>query len=328
MLFRSELTPAPFSRKIKYGDNLFLIGSCFTEEVGNKLNKNKFRVLQNPSGILFNPVSISETIAACAANSLPADNDIFFHNELWQSWKHHSRFADISKEGLLKKINDSVSAAHVFLQEADWVMVTLGSAFVYETTARVHAEEKMIVANCHKVPADRFNRRLTSVEEVKAALQKMTDSVKAINPAAAFIFTISPVRHLREGFVENNRSKAILIQAVHDLTDGKEFFYFPSYELVIDDLRDYRFYAEDLAHPNYAATNYVWEKFTAACMTPEALKLMAEVNEINAARSHKPFHAESAAHRQFLNLYLDKVRQLKAAHPHLDLSEEEAYFSA
>lgn len=184
----------------------------------------------------------------------------------------------------------------------------------------------MVVANCHKVPTDKFKRRLADAAEVKDALNKMIASVRKINPGVSFILTISPVRHLREGFVENNRSKAVLIQAVHDVADGREVFYFPSYELVIDDLRDYRFYAEDLAHPNYAATNYVFEKFTAACMDGATLKLMEEVNDINAARSHKPFHPASAAHRNFLKTYLEKVRKLKKEHPSLDLSEEENYF--
>lgn len=328
MNFRSEFTPAPFSKKIKYGDYLFLIGSCFTEEVGGKLMRYKFRVMQNPSGILFNPVSICDTIAACCENRPLQENDVFYHNELWQSWKHHSRFADPTREGLIEKTNSSLNEAHAFLKKADRVMITLGSAFLYETTPLLTGDTTMVVANCHKVPADKFKRRLADAAEVKDALNKMIASVKRINPGASFILTISPVRHLREGFVENNRSKAVLIQAVHDVADGREVFYFPSYELVIDDLRDYRFYAEDLAHPNYAATNYVFEKFTAACMDGATLKLMEEVNEINAARSHKPFHPASAAHRNFLNTYLEKVRKLKNEHPFLDLSEEEKYFSA
>jgi hypothetical protein len=327
MQFRAELTPAPLPGGIQYGQKLFLIGSCFTEEVGNKLIRHKFEVLQNPSGILFNPVSIADTVKSCVTGSVPGDEELFYHNELWHSWKHHSRFSNPDKEIMLSGIRDAVSRAHQFLKETDWVLITLGSAFVYEREKAASPSGRSVVANCHKVPADTFNRRLLSVEEVRIALSEMIMDIRSVNNKAKYIITISPVRHLREGFIDNNRSKAVLIQAVHGLCDTETVYYFPSFELVMDDLRDYRFYAEDLAHPNYAATQYVWEKFVNACMQEDAKSLMKEINQINAARRHKPFNPSSEAHKRFLSENLEKVSSLKRRFPFLALDEEVAYFT-
>ncbi|MEO5891857.1 MAG: GSCFA domain-containing protein, partial [Ferruginibacter sp.] len=205
----------------------------------------------------------------------------------------------------------------------DWLFITIGSAFVYEL------KNQEVVANCHKVPTDKFDKRLLNAEEVTAALQKMLDGLFAVNPSVKIIFTISPVRHLRDGFVENNRSKSTLIQAVHQLVDtNKNLFYFPAYEFVIDDLRDYRFYAEDMVHPNYAATNYVWEKFVPACIDEAAQKLMKEINIINAARNHKPFNPSSEQHKRFLQTNLERINQLHKQCPYINFDEEINYFSA
>lgn len=327
MQFRAELTPAALPAKIKYGQKLFLIGSCFTEEVGSKLIKNKFEVMQNPAGILFNPISIFDAIQSCVSDSTPDEQDILYHNELWHSWKHHSRFSHPAKEAMLAGIRKATAEAHEYLSKADWVMITLGSAFVYERLAANDKATYSVVANCHKVPPDKFHRRLLSVEEVGKALQGIFSAVRSINATVKFILTISPVRHLREGFIDNNRSKAALIQAVHGATNNHDVLYFPSYELVIDDLRDYRFYAEDLAHPNYAATQYVWEKFVEAAMDEASKALMKEINRLNAARSHKPFHPASEAHKRFLRDNLQLLKSLREKYPFLNLEEEAAYFN-
>lgn len=320
MDFRSEFTPKPFATRIHYGDKLLLAGSCFTENMGDKLRHHKFDVLENPHGILFNPVSIGKAVTSYIENRRYTADDLFFENELWGSWDHHTRFSDITQEGCLQKINQSQEAAHIFLKEADWIVLTLGSAFVYE-------KEGSVVANCHKVPTDKFHRRLLGVEEVLATLDNLIHRLLMFNPQLHIVFTISPVRHLREGFIENNRSKAVLIQAVHHLVDKfNKLFYFPAYELVIDDLRDYRFYAEDMVHPNYQATNYVWEKFIAACIDEPTIALMKQINEIRAARQHKAFNPLSAAHQKFLQTYLDKTTALQQQYPMLDFGEELGYF--
>jgi len=322
MDFHLEFTPRPFDSKIKHSDHLFLAGSCFTEQIGQKLAAHKFRIIDNPNGILFNPVSIAKSVTSYIENKRYTEADLFYHQELWGSWEHHTRFSSTSAEICLQKINESQEAANQFLQKADWLLLTLGSAFVYEL------ENRQVVANCHKVPTDKFRKRLLAVEEVVTTLDTLVYRLKQFNPALQVIFTVSPVRHLRDGFVENNRSKATLINAVHHLTDKfDKLFYFPAYELIIDDLRDYRFYAEDMVHPNYAATNYVWEKFVGACVEESSRDLMSEIYKINAAVNHKPFNPDSEGHKAFKKKYLQICEAMQHKYPHLDLSNELIFFS-
>ncbi len=329
MDFHAEFFPRPFPAKINHRHKLMLVGSCFTEQIGNKLAQHKFNVIENPNGILFNPVSISNAVKSYVEEKLYNDEDLFYNNELWGSWQHHTRFSGIDKQVSLERINDSQRKAAAFIKEADWILLTLGSAFVYEDRGVANTGNyENVVANCHKVPTDKFNRRLLAAEEVKEVLLQMMQEVKKHNPGLNFIFTISPVRHLREGFIENNRSKATLIQAVHALTNDVDVFYFPAYELVIDDLRDYRFYAEDMVHPNYAATNYVWEKFIAACIDEPSQQLMKEIAVVVAARNHKPFNPESIQHKTFLQMNIDRVNNLKSRFPYLDFTQELLHFTS
>lgn len=321
MNFHLELTPKTFDIKIKHQHNLLLTGSCFTEQIGTKLTNHKFSVLDNPNGILFNPVSITKSIKSYIDNKQYSEADLFYQNECWNSWEHHSRFSNPDKEKCLAKINESQTEAYEFLKNADWLLITLGSAFVYQLT------NNNVVANCHKVPTDKFTKRLLSIEETSYALQKMIDKAIAFNPGLNIIFTISPVRHLRDGFIENNRSKATLIHAVHQLVEKNEAcYYFPAYELIIDDLRDYRFFAEDMVHPNYAATNYVWEKFIATCIDEPSQQLMKEIAVIAAAKNHKPFNPTSEQHKKFLQTNLEKVKKLQLQFPYINFKEEAAYF--
>ena len=322
MQFRAEFFPKPFSQKIRHNDGLLLVGSCFTEQVGNKLAHNKFQVLQNPNGILFNPVSICEAVSSYIDNKPMIESDLFYSNELWGSWKHHTRFSDVDSKTALERINKERNTAHEFLGRCEWIMLTLGSAFVYELIDTAEEVYNKVVANCHKVPTDKFNRRLLSTEEITVVFSKLIAKLNERYPHIRIIFTISPVRHLREGFIENNRSKAALIGAVHSLLAEDKVFYFPAYELVIDDLRDYRFYAEDLVHPNYAATNYVWEKFITACIDENAQEIMKELSGILAAVNHKPFNPASSQHAAFKKTYLEKALRLAAKHPHIDLEQE------
>ena len=331
MDFHAEFFPKAFPAKISHRNKLMLVGSCFTEQIGTKLSQHKFTVMENPNGILFNPVSISNAFISYATGKTYEEKDLFYHNELWGSWQHHTKFSTIDKKKTLEEINISQQQANAFVKEADWILLTLGSAFVYEASPLNHLPEEkgiqnMVVANCHKIPADKFNRRLLDTTEVKNVLAVMMQEVKKINPAVNFIFTVSPVRHLREGFIENNRSKAALIQAVHSLINDIDIFYFPAYELVIDDLRDYRFYAEDLVHPNYAATNYVWEKFISTCIDEQSQQLMKEIAVIVAARNHKAFNPASEQHKKFLQTNLEKVKSIIQKHPYIDLNAEATFF--
>jgi hypothetical protein len=331
MDFHLEFSPKPFDVKINHRQNLLLIGSCFTEQIGTKLVNHKFSVLDNPNGILFNPVSITRSISSYIDNKQYTGSDLFYQNECWNSWEHHSRFSDPDAGECLKGINASQSRAHAFLQKTDWLLITLGSAFVYEfpSLPGEGLGVRSVVANCHKVPTDKFAKKLLAADEVVSDLQNMITKAVAFNSNLKIIFTISPVRHLRDGFVENNRSKATLIQAVHQLVDtNHNCFYFPAYELIIDDLRDHRFFAEDMVHPNYAATNYVWEKFIATCIDESSQQLMKEIAVIVAAKNHKPFNPTSEQHKKFLQTNLEKVKKLQQQFSYLNLEEEENFFQS
>lgn len=327
MNFHAEFFPKPFIQKINHRNKLMLIGSCFTEQIGHKLSRYKFNVIENPHGILFNPVSIAKTVVSYAEDKLYESNDLFYYNELWGSWDHHTRFSNIEKEKAIHTINKSQQQANTFIKSADWLLLTLGSAFVYENQS---IEEKSkydnVVANCHKIPNEKFNRRLLDIEEIIKVLSDMIRMLKKVNQSINLIFTISPVRHLREGFIENNQSKSALIQAVHALVNNDNIFYFPAYELIIDDLRDYRFYAEDMVHPNYAATQYVWEKFVATAIDESSQELIKEINIINAARNHKPFNPGSKQHKIFLQTHLEKAQSLAVQYPYINLEKEIEYF--
>lgn len=322
MQFRSEFFPKASASKINHEHSVFLIGSCFTEQIGNKLATHKFKMLQNPHGILFNPASIAQALDDYASARTYQTDDLFFHHELFGSWNFHTQFSGIDSEKVLLEMNASIQNARNFIEHSEWIIITLGSAFVYEL-----ANDGRVVANCHKVPADKFNKRLLAVAETIALLKRMILTVRNIRKHSKIIFTISPVRHLRDGFVENNRSKAVLINAVHEVVNSEDIQYFPSYELIIDDLRDYRFYAEDLMHPNYAATQYVWEKFISAYMNDTTISLMKEIASIQLAMRHKPFNPTSQQHKKFLENALSKTLEHKETHNYLVLDEEVKFFS-
>lgn len=330
MKFHFEFDIKKLAQSIAHKDKLFLIGSCFTENIGEKLKKYKFSVLENPNGILFNPVSVAEALTSYIDDAQATQSDLFYFNEGWHSWKHHSRFSALTAEETLKKINTSISEAHSYLKDANYLMITLGSAWIYSLTDKAeNAKIGSVAANNHKAPADWFSRRLMKNEEALQVLENMLHRLFLFNPKLKIIFTISPVRHLREGVIDNNRSKAVLIQAVHQLVQKfDKLYYFPAYELVIDDLRDYRFYAEDLVHPNYFATQYVWQKFVDACMDEKIKALMEEIHEINLAHQHKPFNPTSEQHKKFLKSYFEKTKALQQHHPYLNFSNELKYFDA
>lgn len=322
MDFRLEFFPKAFEEKIRHHQKLMLIGSCFTEQIGAKLGAHKFQTYENPSGILFNPVSIARSLGSYICHKNYSAGDLFLNNELWGSWDHHTRFSSTDKNEALQKINAATQQAAVFLKDADWLLITLGSAFVYEL------ENHLVVANCHKVPTDKFNKRILEIEELITELENLVTQLKKYNPGLKIIFTISPVRHLRDGFIENNRSKSVLINATQQLlSNHSALYYFPAYELVIDDLRDYRFFAEDMVHPNYAATNYVWEKFVSCCIDEGAQEIMKEINSINAARNHKAFNPSSEAHKIFLATNLNKIQRMKQQYPYINFNADIQYFT-
>ncbi len=322
MEFQLPIQINTLPRPISYRDKILVVGSCFTEHIGNKLAELKFNILQNPHGILFDPYSVANSLVSYINNRPYTETDLIYLNELWQSWQHHSFFSNTNKEECLRIINASQQEAHTFLKDARWIIVTLGSSFSYRLV-----ENDAPVANCHRAPAQTFRKHLMSIEETNSVLDNCIHQLFHFNPGLNIIFTVSPVRHIRDGVTENNRSKARLIEVVHHLVNKfDKLFYFPAYELVIDVLRDYRFYDIDMVHPNYPATTFVLEKFRQHCIDVESQEIMEEVTKIVTARKHKPFQPATNAHRQFLQNHLEKATALQLKYPFLQLGEELAYF--
>ena len=330
MKLRLELEVKNAGFNITHYDKLLLIGSCFTENIGQRFTQLKFSNLQNPHGILFNPVSVCKSILDYVHNKKYTEENLFYLNEAWHSWNHHSRFSSPNKLDSIQKINTSIQSAHDYLKQADYLFITLGSAWIYTFTEEaLGAVPGSVASNNHKAAASWFKKKLLSNMETMNMLESMMKDVLNINPNIKFIYTISPVRHIKEGFIENNRSKAVLIDAVHQVINNhnENAFYFPSYEIVIDDLRDYRFYSEDMVHPNYLATDYVWEKLEKAYMNNETMQLNTAIRDINIAYNHKAFNPASEMHKSFLKRYYSKVQELQLAYPGLDFSKELAYFA-
>ena len=309
-------------RPLTYTDKILLIGSCFTEHMSDRLGQHKFDVLSNPHGILFNPMSVADSLNSYIDNKQYTTEELFTLNELWNSWDHHTRFSHIDQSAALEGINASQRSASAFIKDADWIMITLGSAFQYYLR-----ETGKAVANNHRAPGQWFEKRLLSIDVIINALSETLNKIFALNPKANVLFTISPVRHIRDGVVDNNRSKARLTEAVHALCDKyAQTHYFSAYELVIDILRDYRYYDIDFVHPNYLATSFVWEQFVNACIDAPTKDLMQQVQEIVTARKHKPRFPETDAHKKFKEAYAEKIKGLQQSNPFLKLDDELTYF--
>lgn len=332
MEFQLPIHIQQLPRPLTYSDKILLMGSCFTEHIGNRLQELKFNVLQNPNGILFDPHSVAASLGSYIHNHPYTEENVFYLNECWQSWQHHSIFSHTSKEACLQQINASQNNAHDFLKTASCVIITLGSSFSYRLTVQAPLTTRRgaggEVANCHRAPAQWFHKHLMRIDETTAALENCIRQLFDFNNALQVIFTVSPVRHIRDGVTENNRSKARLIEVVHELVNKYDYVhYFPAYELVIDILRDYRFYDIDMVHPNYPATEFVMEKFIQSCIDVSSRQVMEEVKKIVAARKHKAFQPATNAHKQFLSVHLEKTRDLQKRYPFLNLEEEIVYFN-
>ena len=292
---------------IDYQSRVFLLGSCFVENIGQKLSYYKFQSHQNPFGILFHPKAIETLVIRAIQQREYIEEDVFFHNEQWHSFDAHSQMSNNCKETLIATLNSQLQFTKKQLQQASHIVITLGTAWVYK-----HFKTKLSVANCHKVAQKDFSKELLSINEINATLKNMHDSLKAINAKAVLIFTVSPIRHTKDGFMENTLSKAHLIAAVHAFItqhDEKDNVYFPSFEIMMDELRDYRFYTEDMLHPNATAVQYIWEKFQQVWISDKALETMIEVESIQKGMAHLPFNSKSEAHYKFLKEL--ELRKLK-----------------
>lgn len=313
MKFRTEIEISPLRVQIGYENRVLTLGSCFAAHIAGKLAGAKFRVTENPSGILFNPLSIAAAIRSYASPAAVTRDELGFDGDVWYHFGFHGDFSAPTAEEALARMNAARQAGDEALRTADRVILTFGTAWVYERRGEV-------VANCHRRPAAEFSRRRLSVGEIVESAAELIGGPLA---GKQIILTVSPVRHIGDTLAGNAVSKAALRLAAEELTQRFGCVeYFPAYEIVTDDLRDYRFYADDLVHPAPQAVTYVWEKFTETALTDRARRLLPEVEAIAAAAAHRPRNPQSEAHRSFCRRQLERI----AALPEIDFRSEAACF--
>jgi len=311
-----DIPETPF--KISYGSKLIFLGSCFADAIGKKMQELKFQVCSNPFGVLYNPVSITTSLKLLLNKEIFTENDIQFENELWFSFSHYTLFSDTNPQKCLERINKSFKIAKNFIRSSDILVITLGTSWVYELRSTGNA-----VANCHKLPAALFNRYFSTTEESAEKLKIIILELRKVNPNLKVIFTVSPVRHWKDGAIENQRSKAALILAVVKLQrEIDNIYYFPAYEIFMDELRDYRFYASDMLHPSEQAINYTWEKFANAFFISTDLKIINNVERILNSIKHKPRHKDTQSYTRFIRSIINKINELQNSNTFIDFQSE------
>jgi len=309
--FRTELQVKTSTTQIRHNMPVFTIGSCFAESIGKRLMNNKFIVSANPFGTLYNPVSIHKVLLYALHNELPQPTTYIKNQEIWCNYEFHSSLSDVTKGQLEKKISNAIGTAHHFLKDADTLIITYGTAKVYE---QVDTGEP--VANCHKMPAGNFTSQILKPEKITESFEILFEKLKKWKPGIKIMLTVSPVRHIKDTPEFNSVSKSALRWACHAIQERcPSVEYFPAYEIMMDDLRDYRFYGADMIHPSGEAMDYIWEKFSDAYFNASTKALMKQWQEVSAALHHRPFHPKSAAHKKFLNETLRKLEELKTLIP-------------
>ena len=320
--FRTEIPPILIGVEIAHQHQVLCIGSCFAEHIGGRLEQLKFPALINPFGIVYNPVSLASSLEMLLSDSHFSEDDLFENLGLWHSFAHHGRFSHPDKKTAVRQINQSLINARLFLGNTDRLVLTLGTAHVF-----VDKKTNAVVANCHKMPGQSFDRQRLSVEEVASPLIAVLQKLKEKLPSLEVIATVSPVRHLRDGLVENQKSKATLLLGLEAVNNALPFVhYFPSYEIVLDDLRDYRFYEKDLSHPNGLAIDYIWQLFENAFFSEKTKALCQRISQLTTAAAHRPFHPASEAHQSFLKKQLSTLKELEKENPSLDFAKEKGVF--
>ena len=320
MNFTTKVPIAKYQNAIDYNSKIISIGSCFAENMGEKFDYFKFQNCVNPFGIIFNPISIENLINRAVNKIEFTEKDIFFHNDLWHCYEVHSILSDTSSELILQNLNRVLHLFRTQIIETSYFIITYGTSWVYRLR-QAQPDSLSIVANCHKVPQNQFDKEILSVEIIEKSIENSINLIQSINPNCNFIFTISPVRHIKDGFVENQRSKAHLIAAIQNSQLAtRNSIYFPSYEIMMDELRDYRFYADDMLHPSQSAIDYIWIKFFENYVSESEFGLMNQVCEIQRALKHRPFNPNSESHQKFLANLEAKIEQLQQKLPFLHFS--------
>ena len=306
MHFRTQIPISKCDLPIDYNSQIVSLGSCFAENIGKKFDYFKFQNQVNPFGIIFNPLSIEKLINRAINKIEFSERDIFFHNERWHCYEVHSDLSNSNATVFLQNLNQILESTYQQITKSTHLIITYGTSWVYRNIT-----SNEVVANCHKVPQNQFVKEILSVETIEQSIRNTIDVIKSVNPNCAFIFAISPVRHTKDGFIENQRSKAHLIAAIHETHNALRTThnYFPSYEIMMDELRDYRFYAEDMLHPNQVAIDYIWERFSQTHISKASYPIMEEVDSIQKGLTHRPFNTDSDSHQKFI-----KNLQLKISH--------------
>jgi hypothetical protein len=309
MEFTTKINIPKAAFSITHQDKLLLLGSCFTENIGHYLKQFQFQANINPFGIIYNPISIFGNLDKIIQHKIYLENDLLLHNELYLSLDHHGQFSGTDKTDVLSTINSKITQSNADFKSTKFIIITLGTAFAY-----THLEQNRIVANCHKIPNNAFEKRLLSIEEIKSSF----NSIKKKLNDKTILFTVSPVRHWRDGAIENQRSKSILIESIHQLiAENSNCFYFPAYELMMDELRDYRFYAEDMLHPNTVAVKYIWERFQDTYFSEPTKEMNLEIEKINLLRQHRIKNANTEAQEAFERKIKNAIADFKTKYPAL-----------
>ena len=289
----------------------------------DKFDFFKFDQYTNPFGIIFQPKAIEKALFDCVDQKEYSAEDLIQHGDIWLSLHHHSKFNNRDSKLVINDINKHIDQGHKTLKRASHIIITLGTSWAYRWK-----EDGSLVANCHKIPQAKFKKELLSSEQILQSLQNMVRKVQGLNKDVKFIFTVSPVRHWKDGAVQNQLSKSTLILAIHQL---KKIFdnveYFPAYEIMMDDLRDYRFYADDMLHPSKVAVDYIWDLFSKTYFEDETIEIIKEVGKIIQAKNHRPLNSKTENHREILESQQNKIIQLKKKYSFLDFTAEEKYFS-
>ena len=312
MKFRTAIKCRPAARQIDHRSKVVLLGSCFSEHMEAKFDHFKFDSFSNPFGILFHPLAIEKAVQDCISENYYTQDSLIKHRDSWLSLNHHSKFDHSDSEKTLTAINQNIDYAHAALKTASHVIITLGTSWVYKWN-----ENDQVVGNCHKISQKNFTKQLLTSEEILGSLKGIIKHIRSVNTDVNFIFTLSPVRHLKDGFIENSLSKALLLAAIHELQEDPETFYFPAYEIMIDDLRDYRFYKSDMIHPSEMAVDYIWNLFGSSWLSEASRELMIEIDEIQRSLAHRPFDPNSDGHKKFEMNLEEKIENLQVRHPQI-----------
>ncbi len=323
--FRTTFAITPSQTKISHHSPCLFIGSCFTENIGNKLLERKFDVQINPFGILYNPLSVANSLNAILDNRKFTRQDLSFDGQLYYSYFHHGRFSSTLPENTLNTINTELLRANLLIKSAKFVFITFGTAWAYE-----HLTKNIVVTNCHKSPAKTFKRYRICLDEIFSNISIVIEKLLAQNPDIQIIFTVSPVRHWKDGAHENQLSKSTLLLAIDKIAEKYQnnVDYFPAYELVMDDLRDYRFYKTDMLHPSNLAVEYIWSRFEDTYFSPATKAINSNIETIIKAMNHRALNTKTEAHRKFLNSFYFKTKQLSERLQHANFSVELEYFKS